>query len=124
MTKTDLETFRQSLLNLRARLSGNLSHLAEEALRTTGGENSGGLSNTPIHMADLGTDNFEQEFTLSLIQNEEQVLVEIAEALNRINHGTYGKCEECGSPIPKARLQALPYTRHCVDCARKVQQSS
>ena len=124
MTKTDLETFRQSLLNLRARLSGNLSHLAEEALRTTGGENSGGLSNTPIHMADLGTDNFEQEFTLSLIQNEEQVLEEIREALNRIDHGTYGKCEECGSPIPKARLQALPYTRHCVNCARKVQQSS
>jgi len=124
MTKTDLETFRQSLLNLRARLTGNLSHLAEEALRTTGGENSGGLSNTPIHMADLGTDNFEQEFTLSLIQNEEQVLDEIAEALNRINQGSYGKCEECGSPIPKARLQALPYTRHCVNCARKVQQSS
>jgi len=123
MTKTDLETFRQSLLNLRARLSGNLSHLAEEALRTTGGENSGGLSNTPIHMADLGTDNFEQEFTLSLIQNEEQVLVEIAEALNRVDQGSFGKCEECGSPIPKARLQALPYTRHCVNCARKVQQS-
>ncbi|MBI1915500.1 MAG: TraR/DksA C4-type zinc finger protein [Planctomycetes bacterium] len=124
MTKTDLETFRLSLLNLRARLSGNLSHLAEEALRATGGENSGSLSNTPIHMADLGTDNFEQEFTLSLIQNEEHVLDEIAEALNRINQGTYGKCEECGSPIPKARLQALPYTRHCVNCARKVQQSS
>ncbi len=124
MSKTDLENFRQSLLNLRARLSGNLSHLAEEALRTAGGESSGNLSNTPIHMADLGTDNFEQEFTLSLIQNEEQVLDEIAEALNRINHGTFGKCEECGSPIPKARLQALPYTRHCVNCARKVQQSS
>ena len=124
MTKTDLETFRQSLQNLRARLSGNLSHLAEEALRATGGEGSGSLSNTPIHMADLGTDNFEQEFTLSLIQNEEQVLVEIAEALNRIDQGTLGKCEECSSPIPKARLQALPYTRHCVNCARKVQQSS
>jgi len=124
MSKTDLENFRQSLLNLRARLSGNLSHLAEEALRTAGGERSCNLSNTPIHMAHLGTDNFEQEFTLSLIQNEEQVLDEIAEALNRINHGTFGKCEECGSPIPKARLQALPYTRHCVNCARKVQQSS
>ena len=123
MSKTDLESFRQSLLNLRARLSGNLSHLAEEALRTTGGESSGSLSNTPIHMADLGTDNFEQEFTLSLIQNEEQVLDEIAEALKRIDQGSYGKCEECGSAIPKARLQALPYTRHCVNCARKVQQS-
>src|SRR5436305_14447510 len=100
MTKTDLETFRQSLLNLRARLTGNLSHLAEEALRTAGGENSGSLSNTPIHMADLGTDNFEQEFTLSLMQNEEQVLDEIREALDRIDHATYGKCEECQTPIP------------------------
>ena len=83
MTKTDLESYRKLLLTLRARLTGNLSHLAEEALRATGGENSGSLSNTPIHMADLGTDNFEQEFTLSLMQNEEQVLEEIAEALAR-----------------------------------------
>src|SRR6266481_1269105 len=124
MTKTDLETFRQSLLNLRARLSGNLSHLAEEALRSTGGESSGGLSNTPIHMADLGTDNFEQEFTLSLIENEEDRLKEINSALDRIDQGNFGKCEECQKPIPKARLQAVPYTRHCVECARKLQQST
>jgi RNA polymerase-binding protein DksA len=123
MTKADLENYRRSLLTLRARLTGNISHLTEEALRTAGGETSGSLSNTPIHMADLGTDNFEQEFTLSLLQNEEQVLDEITEALKRIDNGTFGKCEECQSPIPKARLQALPYTRHCVKCARKVQQS-
>ena len=124
MAKTDLEPYRRSLLALRARLTGNLSHLAEEALRTAGGESSGSLSNTPIHMADLGTDNFEQEFTLSLMQNEEQVLQEIREALDRIDHATFGKCEECHNPIPKARLQALPYARHCVSCARKLQQSS
>ena len=124
MAKTDLETYRRSLLALRARLTGNISHLAEEALRTAGGENSGSLSNTPIHMADLGTDNFEQEFTLSLMQNEEQVLEEIRDALDRIDRGAYGKCEECHTPIPKARLQALPYARHCVACARKLQQSS
>src|SRR5215467_505909 len=124
MTKADLDSYRRSLLALRTRLSGNISHLSEEALRTAGGESSGSLSNTPIHMADLGTDNFEQEFTLSLMQNEEQVLAEIGEALERINQGTFGKCEECGSPIPKARLQALPYTRHCVTCARKAQHSS
>src|SRR5260370_42011081 len=123
MTNTDLETFRRSLQNLRARLSGNLSHLANEALRSAGGETRGSLSNTPIHMADLGTDNFEQEFTLSLLQNEEQVLDEITEALKRMDSGAFGKCEECQGPIPKARLQALPYTRHCVKCARKVQQS-
>jgi RNA polymerase-binding transcription factor DksA len=124
MTKADLESYRRSLLALRTRLSGNISHLSEEALRTAGGESSGSLSNTPIHMADLGTDNFEQEFTLSLLQNEGQVLEEIAEALKRLDAGTFGKCEECQGAIPKARLQALPYTRHCVKCARKVQQSS
>src|SRR5437867_12803961 len=124
MTKTDLETFRQSLLNLRARLTGNLSHLAEEALRTTGGENSGGLSNMPIHMADLGTDNFEQEFTLSLLQNEEQALDEINAALDRIRKGAFGRCEECEKEIPRERLRALPYARHCVACARKLEQGS
>src|SRR5437763_15602542 len=123
MNSTEMSTYRHQLLALRNQLNGDVSHLSDEALRKNG-DAGGGLSNTPIHMADLGTDNFEQEFTLSLIQNEEQVLVEIAEALNRINQGAYGKCEECGAPIPKARLQALPYTRHCVNCARKVQQSS
>src|SRR5436309_6258381 len=124
MTKTDLENFRQALLNLRARLTGNLTHLAGEALRTTGGESSGSLSNTPIHMADLGTDNFEQEFTLSLLQNEEQLLDEIAAALERIKHGTFGQCEECKGAIPKARLQAVPYARYCVDCARKLEKNA
>ena len=120
MTKTDLETFRQSLLNLRARLTGNLSHLAEEALRTTGGENSGGLSNTPIHMADLGTDNFEQEFTLSLMEHDGSALEQIEAALVRIEDGNYGVCLECEAKIPKARLQVLPQTAYCVKCAEKV----
>ena len=124
MTKAELESYREALLTLRTRLRGDVSHLTREALREAGGEASGSLSNTPIHMADLGTDNFEQEFTLSLLQNQEQALEEIADALERIRDGKYGRCEECDSPIPKPRLQALPYTRHCVACARKLQQSS
>ena len=124
MTKPEIDTFRDTLLALRKRLRGDVSHLTGEALRTNGGEASGSLSNTPIHMADLGTDNFEQEFTLSLIENEEDRLKEINSALDRIDHGTFGKCEECQKPIPKARLQAVPYTRHCVECARKLQQST
>lgn len=124
MTKADLETYRETLLALRNRLTGDVAHLADEALRARGGEASGSLSNAPLHMADLGTDNFEQEFTLSLLQNQEQALKEITEALERVRQGTFGRCEECEGAIPKARLQALPYTRHCVACARKLQQSS
>ena len=124
MTKAELDTYQETLLALRNRLSGDVSHLADEALRARGGEASGSLSNAPLHMADLGTDNFEQDFTLGLLQNQEQALTEIGEALERLRRGTFGHCEECQSAIPKARLKALPYTRHCVACARKLQQSS
>src|SRR5713226_1976024 len=108
MTKTEIEALRANLLALRERHNGDVSHLADEALRRTGGGAAGNLSNMPIHMADLGTDNFEQEFTLSLMQNEEQALTEIAAALDRIQQGTYGQCEECHGIIPKPRLQAVP----------------
>lgn len=124
MTKGDLDAYSRTLLALRGRLNGDVSHLAHEALRARGGEGSGSLSNAPIHPADLGTDNFEQEFTLNLLRNQENALAEIADALDRIDKGVFGKCEECGATIPKGRLQTLPHTRHCVDCARKLQQSS
>jgi RNA polymerase-binding transcription factor DksA len=124
MTQADFNGYRQQLLDLRSRLRGDVSHLTREALRETGGEASGSLSNTPIHMADLGTDNFEQEFTLGLIQNEEQALDEISAALDRVAQGTFGHCEECHKEIPRQRLQALPYARYCVECARKHEQSA
>jgi RNA polymerase-binding transcription factor DksA len=124
MTKPDLKSLRETLMNLQARLTGDVSHLASEALRSGGGEAAGNLSHAPLHPADLGTDNFEQEFTLSLLQNQEQALKEITEALGRIRNGTFGRCEECQGVIPKGRLHAVPYTRHCVACARKLEQGS
>jgi len=104
----DLEAYRQQLLQMRERLNGDVSHLADEALRATGGEASGSLSNAPLHPADLGTDNYEQELSLGLLQNQEQTPGEIAEALERMQKGSYGECEECRGPIPRPRLQALP----------------
>ncbi len=123
MTKAELEGFRQRLVALRDRHNGDASHLADEAFRRTGGGAAGNLSNTPIHMADLGTDNFEQEFTLNLLENEAQLLEEVGAALDRVRQGTFGKCEECETAIPKARLEAVPYTRYCVACARKLEQN-
>ena len=52
-------------------------------------------------------------------QNQDQTLQEIAAALNRIERGTYGRCEECGTEVSRERLQAIPYTRWCVACARR-----
>jgi len=122
MTKADLKSYQQLLLDMRARLNSDVSHLADEALHQTGEQAGGNLSSMPIHMADLGTDAFEQENTLNLLQNEEQVLAAIAAALERIDQGTFGRCEECAAEIPEARLRALPYARYCVDCARKLEQ--
>jgi DnaK suppressor protein len=94
--------------------------MADTALHKTRSESNGDLSSMPIHMADMGTDNFEQEFTLSLMENEEDTLTAIENALERIEQGVYGACEECAGKIPKTRLQAIPYTPYCVKCAEKL----
>ena len=123
MTNSELQIYRLQLLALQNRLNTDVSDLADEALGKPGDEASVNLSHVPIHMADLGTASFEQQFTLSLLENEEQVLEEIAAAWDRIDQGTFGRCEECRKEIPKARLLVLPYTSHCVECAREVQRS-
>jgi len=117
----EIDSFRDVLLNLRARLRGDLSQMTDEALRRTQNETSGNLSNVPLHMADVGTENYDQEFTLGLIENEQDTLDQVQTALKRIDAGTFGKCEECGELIAKPRLQALPYTKHCIQCARKLE---
>jgi len=70
----------------------------------------------PIHMADIGSDNYEQEFTIDLIQNEEMEVREIDDALARIEDGTFGTCTACECRIPKERLKAIPYAMMCVKC--------
>ncbi len=117
----ELESFRETLLGLRARLRGDLSQMTDEALRRDQPDSSGNLSNVPLHMADVGTENYDQEFTLGLIENEQGTLELVHEALSRIEAGTFGRCQECGEPIAKPRLQALPYTRHCIQCARELE---
>jgi DnaK suppressor protein len=123
MTKAELDGYRRQLLALYDRLDGDVSHLTDEALHTAGGEVSDNLSHMPIHMADLGTDNFERENTLNLLANEEQILGEIKAALDRIAQGTFGRCEACqGDILPRGRLKELPYTRYCVTCAKKLDE--
>ena len=117
----ELESFRRSLMGLRARLRGDLDQMTDEALRRDQPDASGNLSNVPLHMADVGTENYDQEFTLGLIDNEQGTLELVCEALERIDAGTFGRCQECGQAIAKPRLQALPYTRHCIQCARDLE---
>ena len=95
-----------------------MGRMADAALNQSRSESS----SLPIHLADLGSDNFEQELTLSLVGSEKEVLDKIEVALERIADGSYGQCEECGKKIPEPRLEALPYTAVCVHCAANQEQ--
>lgn len=117
--RRDLEKFRELLLEKRRELLGDVSSMEDEALRNSGNTN---LSNLPIHMADMGTDNYEQEFTLGLVEKDRKVLREIHAALMKIKDGTYGICEGTGKPISKTRLEAQPWTRYSIEHARKLEQ--
>jgi DnaK suppressor protein len=114
MKKADMKVYRDRLLDLRARLRGDVTSMTHAALHKGGAD---GNSSMPIHMAELGSDNFEQEFTLSLLANEEDRLGMIETALQRIEEGGYGHCEQCEGVIPKTRLNAIPYTPVCIKCA-------
>ncbi len=122
LSSADLHHYRELLLQKRKEILGNVSEIEGEALRKSRLDASGDLSSMPIHMADLGTDNFEQEFSLELMDSERRLLVEIDDALNRITAGTYGICEGTGKPIAKARLEAQPWARYSVEYAKMMEQ--
>ena len=121
LTSTDTERFKQ-VLEKRREIIGNVNEMENEALRQSRMDAAGDLSSMPIHMADIGTDNYEQEFALGLMDGERKMLKEIDDALQRIEQGTYGICESTGRPIAKARLEAQPWARYCVEYARMLEQ--
>jgi RNA polymerase-binding transcription factor DksA len=111
----DIEQFRGMLVEKRTDILGDVATLHTEALAKDRHEAAGDLSSMPIHMADLGTDNYELEFTLGLIEGERVILREIDEALERICTGTYGVCQATGKPIGKFRLRAKPWAKFCYE---------
>jgi RNA polymerase-binding transcription factor DksA len=121
MKAAEMKVFKTALEAMRARLRGDVSTMADAALRKTRSEASGDLSSMPIHMADIGSDAYEQEFTLSLMANEEETLELVELALARIKARKYGVCEECGGVISKKRLEAIPFAPMCIRCAEKLE---
>ncbi len=121
LKKEELEYYHKLLLRLRERLVGNVKYLTDAALKQAQ-DVAATRAGSTLHPAEAGSDNFEQEFTLSLVENEHAVLESIEAALKAIEEGTYGICEVCGCRIPKARLQALPYATMCIKCAEKTEK--
>ena len=124
MKKSEMKPFKELLLQLRARLRGDVSTLANAALAKAGGASGGSGSSVPSHIADMGSDTYEQDNTLRLMDNEGEVLTQIEGALERIEDGDYGSCVECSGRIPKMRLKAIPYTPYCVKCASQIESAN
>ena len=129
LKKSELAEFKKTLLALQSRVRGDVQRLTHEALDRNDG---GGDSKSPTHIAELGTQTYEQDFSLRVVESDQEVLDEIRAALQRIEVGTFGACEQCleegKSPskalIPKTRLKAIPYARNCVACERKREELS
>lgn len=114
--KRELERYRSMLLRKRAELIGDIATIEDEALRQSG---SGSLSHLPQHMAEQGTDVFDQSLSLDLAQVDRNLIREIDAALARIDAGTYGICELTGKPIKAERLEELPWARYSIEAARE-----
>jgi RNA polymerase-binding transcription factor DksA len=122
VTRSDRKQFREQLLEMARRISTDVASLTAEAFQAKGGEASGNLSNTPLHLADLGTDNFEQEMSLGFLESKTQIQQEVKEALDRFDEGRFGVCESCQTEIGRERLQAVPFARYCIECAQQAER--
>ncbi len=122
LSKDDATRYRKLLLDLRDHLIDGVNFLATDNLKRSQRDASGELSGYSLHMADAGTDNFDREFALSLVSNEQEALYEIVEALKRLEQGTYGLCGMCERPIRKERLEAVPFARLCITCQSNVEK--
>lgn len=116
--KRDYSQYEKLLKALRQRLRGDVRSMSDVALHS---DSESDLSHVPTHLADKGTESFLQEFALAMVESEEDTLAQIDAALERLESGQYGTCLNCEKPIPKARLNAIPYTAYCVNCASKLQ---
>ena len=113
---------KEKLLQLRDAMVDSMAGVAQGTLRSRAEGSE--ASAFGMHQADAGSDAYDRDFALSLLSQEQDALYEIDEALKRIDLGTYGKCEMSGKPIPRARLEAIPFARFTVECQSQLEKQS
>ncbi len=111
-TAKQKEKYRIQLLELRDRISGQISSLKRESLTRA----------DEVNIEEDGTDAFDRQFALNLASSENEALVAIDGALERIAEGSFGKCQECGGGIESARLKAIPFVENCISCQSEVEK--
>lgn len=123
-SKKELDFYREKLLNLKDDILKQMREISEDTLMKTQKDISGDISGYSLHLADVASDNYERDFNLSLVSKERKIIMEIDEALKRIDEGTYGICQMSGKPIAKSRLQAIPYARYTKKCQEKLENEN
>jgi len=119
LNKKDLGVYKKLLQKRKAEVLDAIDHASEETMKKSQKDASGDISGYTYHMADVATDTYDREFSLSLVSSERKILFELGTALKKIEDGSYGICEDCQSPIARSRLKAIPYARLCVKCQEK-----
>jgi len=115
-TKKDLEFFDGLLRHMLGVLSGDIQRLESDALASA-------AQMAAASTEDGGGDAYAQEFSLELLEKDENTVREVMEALDRVADGSFGKCETCEKWIRKERLKAVPHARNCIECQRQQEQN-
>jgi RNA polymerase-binding protein DksA len=117
--KKELAEFKKLVLKKKEEILDEIKHISEDTLKKSQKDAAGDISGYTYHMADVATDTYDREFSLSLASNDRESLYEFDDALKKIDEGTFGICEECKSLITKVRLRAVPQARLCVKCQKR-----
>ncbi len=121
--KKDLNIYKDKLLKLREDIAGELKQLSEEVFMKSPAESLGDISSHSFHLADAAAGVFERDFSMGLASKEREIIRRIDSALYKIEESSYGNCEICSKPIPKRRLDALPYARYCLKCQKQAEEA-
>lgn len=117
--KKELLEFKKLILKKKDEIVDQINHISADTLKKSPKEASGDISGYTYHMADIATDTYDREFSMSLASNDRALFYELEDALKKIEDGSYGTCEECKNAITKVRLKAIPYGRLCLKCQEK-----
>jgi RNA polymerase-binding protein DksA len=118
----EMVKFRDQLLAERLRLEEELKEIENRTARANESDRSNELSAYEDHPADLASETFEREKDLAIGESVQHTLYKVINALEKIDRGTYGRCDACGRPIMKARLRALPFATLCLECQDRTER--
>lgn len=123
LLKKDLKIFRELLLKQKERILDGIKHISDDTLKKSPKDAAGDISGYTLHMVDVATDSYDREFSLGLASNDRIELLQIEDAIKRIEEGTFGWCQLCKKLITKTRLKAVPFANMCLKCQQGQEKS-